>query len=178
MIRVPLRAVTTWPTASAITYGARPWHPYLSGGVSPVTGSFAWTTPSTAPGAGTPSESVTFSPVNTTNYIPAVASVSVTVNKATPTATLAVNNSPVTYDGTAKAATVGITASSVPGTVANILTGGAASQTGAGTYAVTADFVPADAANYNSLTGAGGGNFVIQKATADGDAGGEQQRHL
>ncbi len=49
-----------------------------------------------------------------------------TVNKATPTATLAVGNSPQTYDGTAKAATVTISASSVPGAVANILTGGTA----------------------------------------------------
>jgi uncharacterized repeat protein (TIGR01451 family) len=30
------------------------------------------------------------------------------------------------------------------------------------TYAVTADFVPTDTANYNSLTGASAGNFVIQ----------------
>jgi hypothetical protein len=58
-----------------------------------------------------------------------------TISKATPTATLAVNNSPLTYDGTAKAATVEITDSSVAGAVANILTGGSATQTAAGTYA-------------------------------------------
>ena len=51
------------------------------------------------------------------------------ISKATPTATLAVNNSPQTYTGSAQAATVGITVSSVPGAVANILTGGAATQT-------------------------------------------------
>src|SRR6266516_1556666 len=88
-----------------------------------------------------------------------------TVDKATPTATLAVNNSPETYDGTAKAATVAISASSVPGAVANILTGGTATKTAAGTYAVTADFVPTDAANYNTLVGLAAGNFVIDKAT-------------
>ena len=87
------------------------------------------------------------------------------INKATPTATLAVNNSPVTYDGTAKAATVAISASSVPGAVANILTGGTATKTNAGTYAVTADFVPTDTANYNSLLAQAAGNFVINKAT-------------
>ena len=96
------------------------------------------------------------------------------IQKATPTATLAVNNSPVTYDGAAKAATVGISVSSVPGAVANILTGGAASQTDAGTYAVTADFVPTDAANYNTLTGAGGGELCDPEGDADGDAGGGQ----
>jgi len=84
-----------------------------------------------------------------------------TVVKATPTATLVVNNSPVTYDGSAHAATVSITTSSVPGTVQNILTGGAATQTAAGTYAVTADFVPNDTGNYNTLTAQGAGNFII-----------------
>jgi nicotinamidase-related amidase len=88
------------------------------------------------------------------------------IQKPTPTATLAVNNSPVTYDGTAKAATIGIKVSSVPGAVTNILTGGAASQTGAGTYAVTADFVPDDSGNYNSLLGQSAGNLVIQKANS------------
>ncbi|MEI6605636.1 MAG: hypothetical protein WCP35_10025, partial [Verrucomicrobiota bacterium] len=84
-----------------------------------------------------------------------------TINKATPTATLAVSNSPVTYDSTAKTATVSITTSSVPGAVQNVLTGGTATQTAAGTYAVSADFMPTDAANYNALTGLSAGNFVI-----------------
>src|SRR6185436_15163893 len=35
----------------------------------------------------------------------------------------------------------------------------------AGTYAVTADFVPTDAVNYSTLTGLAAGNFVIAKAT-------------
>jgi hypothetical protein len=38
-----------------------------------------------------------------------------------------------------------------PGGVSNILTGGAATQTNAGTHVVTANFVPTDLANYNSL---------------------------
>jgi hypothetical protein len=87
------------------------------------------------------------------------------IEKATPTVTLAVNNSPVAYNGTAQAASVGITVGSVPGAVANILTGGASSQTDAGTYVVTADFVPTDGANYNRLLGQAAGNFVIGKAT-------------
>ena len=74
-------------------------------------------------------------------------------------------NSPQTYSGSPQAATVTISASSVPGSVANIKTGGLASQTTAGTYAVTADFVPTDSTNYNSLTGLSAGNFVIDKAT-------------
>jgi len=69
-----------------------------------------------------------------------------------------VNNSPVIYDGTGKAAAV---SGSVPGSVSSILTGGAATQTNAGTCAVTADFAPTDTANYNSLTGAAAGNFEV-----------------
>ena len=87
------------------------------------------------------------------------------ISKATPTATLAVDNTPVTYDGSAHAATVSITASNTPGAVANISTGGATTQTNAGTYAVTADYVPVDTANYNTLTGLSAGNFVIAQAT-------------
>jgi hypothetical protein len=44
-----------------------------------------------------------------------------------------------------------------------VLTGGSATKTAAGTYAVTADFVPNDS-NYNTLTGLSAGNFVIGKA--------------
>ena len=121
----------------------------------------------TQTGAGTYAVTADFVPTDTANYnsLLAQAAGSFVIDKATPTATLAVNNSPVTYDGTAKAATVAITVSSVPGAVANTLTGGAATQTGAGTYAVTADFVPTDTANYNSLLAQAAGNFVIDKAT-------------
>src|SRR5205814_4050145 len=91
---------------------------------------------------------------------------SLIIDKATPTATVAVNNSPQTYNGSGQAATVDITTSSTPGHVANILTGGATTQTNAGTYAVTADFVPTDSNNYNTLTGLSAGNFVISKANA------------
>ncbi|MCX6876572.1 MAG: DUF6288 domain-containing protein [Verrucomicrobia bacterium] len=87
------------------------------------------------------------------------------VGKATPTATLTVSNSPATYDGSPKAAAVTLTASSVPGAVQIILTGGAATRTAAATYTVTANFVPTDTANYNTLTAQGAGNFVIAKAT-------------
>ena len=119
-------------------------------------------------GAGTYAVTADFVPDDSGNYNSLLGQTvgDFVIEKATPTATLAVNIMPVTYDGTAKAATVGITVGSVPGAVANILTGGAASQTEAGTYAVTADFVPADVANYNSLLGQSAGNLVIQKANS------------
>jgi hypothetical protein len=103
-------------------------------------------------------------PNDTTNYnsLIGLSAGNFVIQKATPTATLAVSNSPQTYDGSPKAATVTISSSSVPGSVANILTGGAATQTNAGTYAVTADFVPNDTTNYNTLTALSAGNFLIQ----------------
>ena len=49
----------------------------------------------------------------------------------------------------------------MPGTAQNVLTGSAASQTAAGSYAVTANFVPNDTTNYNTLAALAAGNFVI-----------------
>ncbi len=96
------------------------------------------------------------------------------INKATPTATLAVTNSPQTYTGGAQAATVSVTTSSVPGAVANVLTGGAATQTNAGTYAVTADFVPTDTHELQHSDGALGRQLRDRQGDADGDAGGDE----
>ena len=83
------------------------------------------------------------------------------VTKAVPT--LSISNSPQTYTGSAIAATV---TGSVAGTVSNIkYNGSATAPTAPGSYPVTADFVPTDATNYSSLTGASAGTFVINKAT-------------
>lgn len=81
-------------------------------------------------------------------------------SKATPT--LSVTNSPVTYDGSAKTASV---SGSVAGVVSNRKYNGLATvPINAGTYAITADFIPTDTADFNSLTAASSGNFVINKA--------------
>ncbi|HEY3417254.1 MAG TPA: Ig-like domain repeat protein, partial [Armatimonadota bacterium] len=80
------------------------------------------------------------------------------------TLALSVTNSPVLYTGAAQAAV--LSAGSVDGTFSNVQYNGSATvPADAGTYAVTADFAPADSANYKSLTGAPAGSFVIQKAT-------------
>ncbi len=112
--------------------------------------------------AGTYPVTADFVPSDTANYNSLVnaSAGDFIINKATPT--LSVTNSPVTYNGSPRSASVN---SSVPGSITNILTGGSASQTNAGTYPVTADFVPTDTANYNNLTGASAGSFIINKAT-------------
>ena len=83
------------------------------------------------------------------------------IDKATPT--LSVTNSPLTYTGSAQSAALG---NSVPGIISSIKYNGSSTlPINAATYAMTADFVPTDATNYNSLTGAYAGNFTIVKAT-------------
>ncbi|MEI6196809.1 MAG: MBG domain-containing protein, partial [Verrucomicrobiota bacterium] len=99
-------------------------------------------------------------------------SVVLTVSKVTPSATLAVNNSPVIYNGMAQAATVVTNSSSVPGTVSGLQYSNAvyvlssAAPTNAGTYAVYANFVPNDTTDYNTLTGMSAGSFVVQPKAA------------
>src|SRR6202030_2820865 len=109
--------------------------------------------------AGTYAVTADFVPTDTTNYatLTGLAAGSFVITKVTPTATLTVSNTPQPYTGVAQAATVGLTTNSVPGAVANVQTGGAATQTTAGTYAVTADFVPTDTTNYATLTGVAAG---------------------
>jgi LPXTG-site transpeptidase (sortase) family protein len=72
---------------------------------------------------------------------------------------LTVTNGPVDYDGSPHAATVSCLGG---GTASNILTGGAATQTNAGTYAVTADC--AASVNYAAAVGITAvNNFVINQ---------------
>ena len=79
--------VTTWPVASAINYGQTLADSILSGGVATPDGSFAFTTPSTAPGAGTAPQGVTYTPSDTADYNLVSSTVNVTVNKTTLTVT-------------------------------------------------------------------------------------------
>ncbi len=84
--------------------------------------------------------------------------VTLTIEKATPTATLAVSNPSVTYNGELQTAVVTVSGSSVTGAVANVING---IKTDAGTYEVKADFVPEDINNYIVLTGLPAGMFTI-----------------
>lgn len=79
--------ITSSPTASTITYGQTLASSTLSGGTASVAGSFAFTSPSTAPIAGTANQNVTFTPADNTNYNTTNTDVSVTVNKANQTIT-------------------------------------------------------------------------------------------
>ena len=142
-------AITSSPTASAITYGQTLASSTLSGGSASVAGNFAWTTPSTAPAVGTSVQNVTFTPTDSVNYNTATTSVSVTVNKTTPV----INTVP-----TASAITFGQTLAS------STLTGGSANVAGnfawttpsttpaVGTSVQNVTFTPTDSVNYNTAT--------------------------
>ena len=157
--------VTAWPTASAITYGQTLASSTLSGGLASVSGTFSWTTSTTAPGAGSPSESVTFTPADTTDYYTVTGSVGVTVNKATPTVSAWPTASAITYGqtlasstlsgGTASAGTVSVSGAFLWTTSTTVPATGISSQ------GVT--FTPTDATDYNTV--AGSVSVTVNKAT-------------
>lgn len=144
-----LPTVSAWPTASAITYGQTMASSTLMGGTASVPGAFAWTAPATTPSAGTPSESVTFTPTDTTDYSAVTGHVNVIVNKATPTVSAWPGASAITYGQTLASST---------------LTGGTASEPGAfawatpstapaaGTASEGVTFTPTNVTDYSTVT--------------------------
>lgn len=89
--------VTTWPTASPITYGDRLSESDLTGGVA-VPGTFAWENVSINPTSGSHSYTVTFTPTDAANYNSAEAQVTVSVAKKTLTPSVG-SVASKTYDG-------------------------------------------------------------------------------
>jgi N-acetylneuraminic acid mutarotase len=153
-------SVTTWPTASSITYGQTLASSTLSGGASTPAGSFAFTTPITAPGAGTASQSVTFTPTDATDYTTATSTVSLTVNKSTPAITwptpAAITN------GTALSATQLDASSAVAGTFVYTPVTGTVLATGTQTLSVT--LTPTDTTDYTTATATV--NLVVNQGTS------------
>ncbi|MCL2068248.1 MAG: formylglycine-generating enzyme family protein [Treponema sp.] len=138
--------ITTWPSASAVTYGAVLSTSTLTGGISNVSGTFAWTTPSIPVGdAGTRTHNVTFTPDDTDNYNTLSQSVDIIVNKASPVVTTWPSASAITYG--AALSTSGLTGGVGAGEFAwtNSSTIPTVNNSG---YSVT--FTPDDAANYNT----------------------------
>ncbi len=105
----------------------------------------------------TPSAGCGSATVRTTNTTIIVSAVKTNPN-------LSVTNSPQPFTGAAIAATV---TGDVAGVVSDVKYNGSATvPTAAGTYAVTADFVPTNSSLYTSLNDASAGNFVISPAAS------------
>jgi glucuronoarabinoxylan endo-1,4-beta-xylanase len=149
------------PAASAITYGQTLASSTLSGGVATnavgaaVNGSFVFTTPAMAPGAGTQSVSVTFVPTDNIDYFATTASVPMTVNPQTPVVSLAPTASAITYGQT-------LTNSTLSGGVATNMAGAAvdgsfaftvpSTAPGTGVQSELVTFTPTDTVNYLSTS--------------------------
>jgi hypothetical protein len=137
-----------WATPAAITYGT-PLSATQLDATSSVAGTFAYTPAlGTTLGAGPQTLKVTFTPTDTTNYASAQASVTLTVNQATPTITWAAPAA-ITY-GTPLSATQLDATSSVAGTFA--YTPALGTTLGAGPQTLKVTFTPTDATDYNTAS--------------------------
>jgi len=149
LLAVPKEAeVTTWPTASELTYGNKLSASTLAGGAASVEGTFAWTTPDTIPSAGTAEYSVTFTPTDSA-YAPVVGKIPVNVAKADPVVTWPTAYN-INYNTLLKDVVLDGGEASVEGSFAwknpNTLPP-------AGTASYPMVFTPADTDNYNTVEG-------------------------
>jgi len=159
-------------SASAITYGQTLASSTPSGsftnvaGVS-VPGTLTFVNSSIAPKAGITNVSLSFTPVDTTDYNNMTNTVSVTVNKGTPIVATPLSASAITYGQTLAGSTVtGATFTNIAGTVVfmaatNFVTPSIVPL--AGVTNVQVYFVPLDMADYNNETNTIG--VTVSKAT-------------
>jgi len=138
----------TWAVPAAITYGT-PLSAAQLNASSTVAGSFTYSPAiGTVLGAGQQTLTVTFAPTDSINYTTAMASVTLTVNKATPAIIWAIPG-PITY-GTP----LGGTQLNASSTVAGSFTYSPAAGTvlTAGQQTLTATFAPTDTSDYASAS--------------------------
>jgi hypothetical protein len=153
----------TWANPAAVVYGT-PLSTAQFNATANVPGAFAYDVAAdTVLAAGTHSLAVTFTPEDSANYSTATASVTFTVDRATPTVTA--SGGAFTYDGNAHAATAtatGVDGGPVSGNFTFTYDGSATAPSQAGTYAVEATFTSSDP-NYADATG--NATLVIRQAT-------------
>ncbi len=145
------QAATTvvWPNPAPITYGT-PLSATQLDATASVAGTFVYSPAAgTVLAAGTQTLSVTFTPTNTTDYATATGTVSLTVNKGTPTITWA-TPAAITY-GTALSGTQLDATASVAGTFVYSPAAGTVLAAGAQTLSVT--FTPTNTTDYATATG-------------------------
>jgi Flp pilus assembly CpaE family ATPase len=163
----------TWPAPVAISYGTALGAAQLKAAAS-VSGSFVYAPPAgEVLAAGTHTLTATFTPANTADEATAQATVSLTVNKATPIITWP-TPAAISYGTPLGAAQLNATAL-VPGTF--MYTPAAGTVLAAGTPVLSVTFVPADATDYTtaqatvSLVVEGLANFEsLMPAGAEADA--------
>jgi hypothetical protein len=166
-----------WPTPAAITYGTalsgtqlNASASYLSAGTqATVAGTFTYTPAAgTVLNAGTQTLQVHFVPTDTTDFNPAESSVTLTVNKATPTInwatpaaiTYGTALNPTQLDAAASYVSAG-TQTAVAG--AFTYTPAAGTVLNAGTQTLQVHFAPTDTSNFNAADGSV--SLTVNKAT-------------
>jgi hypothetical protein len=142
--------VTTWPSATVITYGQALGSSTLSGGEASVAGTFAFTSPATVPAAGTADQAVTFTPTDAVNFTTVGGTVSVTVQPATPLVTTWPGATAITSGQTLGSSTLSGGEASVAGIFA-FTSPGTVPATGTANQGVT--FTPTDPVNYTTVSG-------------------------
>jgi RHS repeat-associated protein len=151
--------VITWATPAAITYGTALSATQLDATAN-VAGTFAYSPAAgTVLAAGSQTLNVTFTPTDSADYTTATASVTLTVNKATPVITWATPGS-ITY-GTALSATQLDATANVAGTFAYSPAAGTVLTAGSQTLNVT--FTPTDSTDYTTATASV--TLTVNKAT-------------
>jgi hypothetical protein len=136
--------ITVVPAAAAITYGQTLANSALTGGSVSVPGTFEFTSPATAPIAGTATYQVIFIPSDETLYNTVTTTVSVTVNKANRTVTFP-TAAAITYGQALGSAT--LTGGSTEGAFAFSAPASVPSAGVAQNFQVV--FTPTDEVNYN-----------------------------
>jgi hypothetical protein len=143
-------SVTAWPTAAALVYGQKLSSAALTGGAASVPGAFAFASPSAVPAVGTAEQSAVFTPTDATDYNAVTGTVSVTVNKASPSVTAWPTAAAITYGQALSASSLSGGSASVGGTFAFTSPG---TVPGAGTYAASVTFTPSDTVRYSAAAG-------------------------
>ena len=110
--------ITTQPAASNIVYGQTLASAILIGGAASVPGSFAFTTATSTPAAGTTLQSVTFTPIDTANYQTLNFSLNVTVLPAAPVIITQPSASTINYGQSLGSSILSGGVASVPGSFA------------------------------------------------------------
>jgi hypothetical protein len=150
-VQLPVSKATptlAWATPANIPYGTALGATQLNATAS-VAGTFVYSPAAgTVPGAGPQTLSVTFTPMDTTNYAKATATVPLSVDKATPILTWA-TPAAVSY-GTALSATQLDATASVAGTF--VYSPAAGTVPGVGSQPLAVTFTPADTTDYNTAT--------------------------
>lgn len=141
-------SVVNWNTPAAITFGTALTSAQLNA-TATIPGTFAYSPASgTILSAGSRSLSVTFTPTDTASYSTVTASVTLTVNKATPTITWA---TPGAIDSGTRLSSKQLDATTnMPGTLVYSPAAGTLLETGTRTLTVT--FTPTDMTNYNDAS--------------------------